>query len=86
MTPGEALAVAGAAHPVTAEKSDPLDPQGLAPGMAVAVVPISVGGEAAVAGDIIAIDRDTIAIRRSDPACGIVAVHFPRVGYRVMVL
>jgi hypothetical protein len=86
MTPGEALAVCDAADPVTAEKSDPLDPLGLAPGMKVAIAPISVGREAAVAGDIIAVDRDTIAIRRSEPACGMVAVHFPRVGYRVTAL
>jgi glutathione S-transferase len=86
MTPLEALAVAKAAQPVTPEKSDPLDPQGLAPGMRVTITPISVGGETAVAGDIIAVDRDKIAIRRSEPACGIVAVHFPRVGYRVTIL
>jgi glutathione S-transferase len=86
MTPAEALAVCKATDPLTKEQSDPLDPQGLAPGMGVAVTPISVGGEAAVAGHIIALDRDTIAIRRNEPACGIVAVHFPRVGYRVTVL
>jgi glutathione S-transferase len=85
MTPAEALAVCKATDPLTKEKSDPLDPQGLAPGMRVAVTPISVGGEAAVAGHIIAVDRDTIVIRRNEPACGIVAVHFPRVGYRVTV-
>jgi glutathione S-transferase len=86
MTPAEALAVARAAQPLTAGKSDALDPQGLAPGMKVAITPISIGGEAAVAGDIVAVDRDEIAIHRSEPACGIVAVHFPRVGYRVTVL
>jgi glutathione S-transferase len=86
MTPAEALAVCKATDPLTKEKSDPLDPQGLAPGMRVAVTPISVGGEAAVTGHIIALDRDTIVIRRNGPACGIVAVHFPRVGYRVTVL
>lgn len=86
MTPAEALAVCKTTDPLTKEKSDPLDPQGLAPGMRVAVTPISVGGETAVAGDIVALDRDTIAIRRNEPACGIVAVHFPRVGYRVTVL
>jgi glutathione S-transferase len=86
MAPAEALSICKAADPATVEKSDPLDPQGLAPGMRVAVAPISVGGEAAVAGDIIAVDRDTIAVRRSEAACGIVAVHFPRVGYRVTVL
>jgi glutathione S-transferase len=86
MTPVEALAIAKSVEPLVAEKSDPLDPQGLTPGMKVAVAPISVGGEAAVVGDIIAVDCDKIAVRRSHAACGIVAVHFPRVGYRVTVL
>jgi glutathione S-transferase len=86
MTPVEALAIAKSVEPLAAEKSDPLDPQGLTPGMKVAVAPISVGGEAAVVGDIIAVDCDKIAVRRSHAACGIVAVHFPRVGYRVTVL
>jgi glutathione S-transferase len=86
MTPVEALAIAKSVEPLAAETSDPLDPQGLAPGMKVAVAPISVGGEAAVVGDIIAVDCDKIAVRRSHAACGIVAVHFPRVGYRVTVL
>jgi glutathione S-transferase len=85
-TPVEALAIAKSVEPLAAEKSDPLDPQGLTPGMKVAVAPISVGGEAAVVGDIIAVDCDKIAVRRSHAACGIVAVHFPRVGYRVTVL
>jgi glutathione S-transferase len=86
MTPVEALAIAKSVEPLAAEKSDPLDPQGLTPGMKIAVAPISVGGEAAVVGDIIAVDCDKIAVRRSHAACGIVAVHFPRVGYRVTVL
>jgi glutathione S-transferase len=86
MTPVEALAIAKSVEPLAAEKSDPLDPQGLTPGMKVAVAPISVGGEVAVVGDIIAVDCDKIAVRRSHAACGIVAVHFPRVGYRVTVL
>lgn len=85
MTPAEALAVARAAEPQTEQKSDPLDPLGLVPGMAVTITPVSVGGEAGISGRIVAVDRDVIAIRRNDPACGNVVVHFPRVGYRVMI-
>lgn len=86
MTPAEALAIAKAAEPVAIEKADAADPQGLKPGMAVTVQPVSVGDEIAVKGDIVAVDRDSISLRRSDPACGTVGVHFPRVGYRVTVL
>jgi hypothetical protein len=83
MTPAEALAVAKAAEPVTPEGADPRDPQGLAPGMAVRVVPLGSGGDAPVEGRIRAVNRDTVALAREHPACGRVVVHFPRVGYRV---
>ncbi len=83
MSAGEALEVARAAEPVTAEQADPGDPQGLAPGMAVTVAPDLDGGEEAVAGKIQAISREEIAILREDSQVGIVCVHFPRVGYRI---
>jgi len=83
MTPAEALAVAKSAEPDTAEKPDAYDPQGLKPGMKVTVVPITHGGDQPVEGKVLAVDRDTIAISREHPDCGRVAVHFPRVGYRV---
>lgn len=85
MTSTEALAIAKAAEPKTAGKSDPRDPQGLEPGMHVTVQPVTDGGDPPVAGTILAVDRNTIALTREDPACGVVAVHFPRVGYRVAV-
>ena len=78
-----ALAVARAAQPETPEAGDPGDPQGLTPGMEVAVAPDLDGGEEAVAGTIRAVDRETVAVLREDPQAGQVCVHFPRVGYRV---
>ena len=85
MTPGEALDIARAAEPATPETADPNDPQGLAPGMTVAVVPEGDGGDPPVAGTVRLVDRETIAILREDPRVGAVCVHFPRIGYRVTV-
>ncbi len=86
MTPVEALAVARDMQPDTAERSDPLDPQGLKPGMKAAVQPLTDSGEKAVKGVVRAIDRDRIALTIVNPQCGEVAVHFPRVGYRVSIV
>ncbi len=83
MTPAEALQVAKNAEPATPEKGDPRDPQGLAPGMAATVAPLTDSAEKPVAGIIRAVSRDSIALTLNTPECGTVAVHFPRVGYRV---
>ena len=83
MTPAEALAAAKAASPGTAEAADPADPQGLEPGMAVEVAPLSRGVERAVAGTVRAVSATRVSILRTDAACSEVVVHFPRVGYRV---
>jgi glutathione S-transferase len=83
MTSAEAIEVARAASPQTPEQSDPRDPQGLAPGQRVNVVPDLDSGEPQVAGIVRAVDRDRIAILREDPRVDSVCVHFPRVGYRV---
>ncbi|BBP02716.1 glutathione S-transferase [Sulfuriferula plumbiphila] len=85
MTPIEALAIAKAAEPATGEKTDAHDPQGLKPGMKVTIVPITHGGDQPIAGTVRAVDRDTIAVSREHADCGRVAVHFPRVGYRVTI-
>ena len=85
MTPQQALAVAKDAQPQTAEQADPLDPQGLAPGMAVSVEPLTDSGENPVTGVIRAVNRDRIALARQHALCGDVVVHFPRVGYRVNI-
>jgi hypothetical protein len=52
----------------------------------VAVVPDVDGGDPSVEGRVVAVSMDTIAISRSAPEVGDIAVHFPRVGYRVTPL
>jgi hypothetical protein len=86
MTSGEALEIARAAETATPETADPNDPQGLAPGMMVAVVPEVDGGDPPVTGTVRLVDRETIAIVRDDPRVNTVCVHFPRIGYRVSAI
>lgn len=86
MTAEEALAVAKAAEPRTAQQADPCDPQGLTPGQKVTVQPTTDSNEKAIDGQLLAVGRQTVAILREHPACGRVAVHFPRVGYRVTIV
>jgi glutathione S-transferase len=86
MTAGEALNIAAAAEPETLEHADPRDPQKLAPGMTVTVVPDGDGGDPAVRGTVRFADRETVAIVRDDPRVSTVCTHFPRVGYRVAVV
>lgn len=75
----DALAIAKAHEPTVAEAADPGDPMGLAPGDAVEV--IAGAGGAAVAGTVIGLSRDHIAIRHADPRVGNVSVTFPRFAY-----
>jgi glutathione S-transferase len=83
MTATEALDAAKAAAPATAKSADPGDPQGLAPGQSVTVTPEGIEDAPAVAGRVLAVDAQEIALLREDERVGEVAVHFPRVGYRV---
>ena len=85
MEPVEAIEIARTTPIATAEGADPLDPQGLEPGMQVSVVPDVDGGEQAVDGILHFADRDSVAVRRTDERAGEVCVHFPRAGYRVTV-
>ena len=82
----QALEIARAATPASAARADAGDPQGLAPGQIVAVVPDVDGGDPSVEGRVVAVSIDTIAISRSAPEVGDIVVHFPRVGYRVTAL
>ena len=86
ITPEEALGIAKSSEPVTQEQADPRDPQGLKPGMTATVAPMTDSGETAVDGIIRAVSKDTIALTRTTAECGEVAVHFPRVGYRVTIV
>jgi glutathione S-transferase len=55
---------------------------GLAAGMRVAVTPEDYGA-VPVAGELVRLTHEDIAIRRTDSRAGEVVVHFPRSGYRV---
>ena len=78
----QALAIARDSEAQTDVQVDGDDPLGLAPGAAVTVAPDDYG-IVPVAGELVRLTMDDIAIRRSDPRAGEVVVHFPRVGYRV---
>lgn len=82
----QALEIARGATPHTSEQADPGDPQGLAPGQMVAVVPDVDGGDPAVEGRIVAVSANGIALARCSAEVGDIVVHFPRVGYRVTPL
>ena len=86
VSPADALAAAKAAEPSTPEASDPRDPQGLKPGQSVTVVPVTDSGDPKVEGVVHAVSRDRIVVRRETGEAGTLAVHFPRVGYRVEVV
>jgi hypothetical protein len=83
MSAAEALDIAHDARTETPERADPGDPQGLEPGDAVAIVAVDVGAGSPVTGHVLSLGPQEIAIRRADARVGEVAVHFPRVGYRV---
>ena len=83
MSGEEAIARAAACTPVSLDRSDPDDPQGLAPGMQVLIKPDIDGGEQPVEGVISAVSADTITLLRNEPDLGEICVHFPRAGYVV---
>lgn len=82
MEADEALAIAKAATSTTKEQADPGDPNGLKPGDSVTVLPDDYAFDP-IAGTIVALSPQEIAIRREAPEVGEVVVHFPRAGYRI---
>ena len=78
----DALAIATAATPQTAEQPDANDPNGRKPGDLVDIVPDDYG-KVRVSGTIVALTSQHIAIRRHDPIAGETVVHFPRAGFLV---
>jgi glutathione S-transferase len=82
MEPAAAHAVARAATPDAGRGVDPADPLGYAVGDAVVVTPDDYG-KVPVAGELVTLQLHEVAVRRTDPRCGTVVVHFPRIGYRV---
>lgn len=86
LSASDALAIANAAAPDRSELIDPLDPQRLTAAMRVQVVPEGDSGDPPVIGRVLRATIDQIAILRTDPKVGDVAVHFPRVGYQVTIV
>jgi hypothetical protein len=82
MDPADAHAVARASTPEPGRGVDPADPLGLAAGERVIVTPDDYG-KVPVAGELVTLELHEVAVRRTDPKCGTVVVHFPRIGYRV---
>lgn len=82
-SPEEALAIARASEPATAPFRDPGDPNGLAPGDRVRVVPDDYGFDP-VQGEVVASSVHEVAIRRSSAETGEVVTHFPRAGFQVL--
>jgi glutathione S-transferase len=79
----EALEIAKDAEPAVPDTVDPDDPLGLQLGDTVQVLPEGMDGVTAVAGPLRFLDAQTVAIDRDDERVGRVAIHFPRIGYRI---
>jgi glutathione S-transferase len=82
LAPAEALALARSASPAPPAGVAPGEPNDLAAGDPVAVVPDDYGFDP-VLGELVAAGVHEVAVRRSSPETGEVVVHFPRAGFRV---
>lgn len=80
MTGAEALAVARAAEPAAEARGVAANSLGLQAGQRVSVTPDDTGRDPTI-GELVALDAQTIVIRREAPECGAVHVHFPRAGF-----
>jgi glutathione S-transferase len=78
-----AIAIARDSVSASEVRVDPDDPLHLAAGCRVEVSPDDYG-IVPVAGALVQLTSDNIAIRRDDPRAGELVVHFPRIGYRVV--
>jgi glutathione S-transferase len=82
ITPQAALEIARDAKPLPSAGVAKGEPNGLAAGDRVAVVPDDYGFDP-VAGELVAADVHEVAVRRASVETGEVVVHFPRAGFRV---
>ena len=81
----QALAVARQSRPTPVRGVDPGDRLGLRAGQRVSVTPDDYG-KVPVAGELVTLDLQEVAIRRVDERAGEVVVHFPRIGYSIEAL
>lgn len=85
MSSQEALAIARESEAEPADKIGGLDPDGLALGDYVSVMPIDYGRNP-VEGQLVVSSVEEIAVKREDDLVGEVIVHFPRMGFEVRKL
>ena len=83
MNSGEAIEIARRSTPRAEMRVDAGAPSGLGAGDRVQVFPEAYGRDP-VGGELVTLDADEIALRRTDPRAGEVVVHFPREGYLVL--
>ncbi len=86
MSPQEAIKRASECEPIEISVTNEHDPQGLSHGMKVEISPDVDGGEQPVTGSIVSSNSKTITIHRTDEEVGHLHIHFPRAGYKVMIL
>lgn len=86
MEAAEALDIARDSEPQAAAESLPDDPQGISPGDTVEVTAAGVNGVAGVSGRVVGLSRDEIVLARKDKRVGATAVHFPRVGSKIVLV
>ncbi|HZF78890.1 MAG TPA: glutathione S-transferase family protein [Rubrivivax sp.] len=75
----DAIEIAAATEPLPATVQPGL---GFEAGQPVTVTPMDYGLDP-VAGMLVGLDRDTVAVARTDTRAGLVHVHFPRRGYQI---
>ena len=81
ITAEDALAAAQSADPLSIEESA-ADESAASAGAAVTVAPVD-HPDTIISGALVRADADTIVIHRTDIRLGALAVHFPRIGYRI---
>ena len=82
ITTAEALEIATKTSPQSPVFGDGAEPNGHKPGDKVFVAPDDYG-RIEVAGEIVSLSAQHIAIKRRDERAGEVVVHFPRIGFTV---
>lgn len=77
-----ALKIARHTEPEPGRGVDAEDPLGLSAGDAISVTPADYG-KVPVAGTLVTLDVEEVAVQREDRQVGTVVTHFPRAGYRI---
>jgi glutathione S-transferase len=82
MSGDDALAIARAHKPATERAADPGEPNGLEPGMRIAICSDDLPSDV-FEGELLTANAQEVVILRSDPDLAEIAQHFPRAGYLI---